>query len=129
MVFTRLAAVKKKKYNLPTVSNFNSKMNDNDGVSNNVNDSTNEIIIIAETQTQIVEATQNTDVLYGYPEAPTEDLADLGEICTTKLKKLLQLMSPMEKKARTKHQAISPLHLHSRRLDLSTLVEIKFFHK
>ena len=57
MVFTHLTAVKKKKYNLSTVSNFNNKMNDNDGVSNNANDSTNNITIIAETQTQIVEAT------------------------------------------------------------------------
>ena len=54
MVFTHLTAVKKKKYNLSTVSNFNNKMNDNDGVSNNANDSTNNITIIAETQTQIV---------------------------------------------------------------------------
>ena len=69
MVFTRLAAVKKKKYNLPTISNFNSKMNDNDGDSINVNDSTDDVKIIAETQTQVVEATQNTDVFYGDPEA------------------------------------------------------------
>ena len=87
MVFTRLAAVKKKKYNLPTVSNFNSKMNDNDGVSNNVNDSSDDIKIIAETQTQVVEATQNTDVFYGDPEAHTEDVVDLEEIPITELKK------------------------------------------
>ena len=62
MVFTRLAAVKKKKYNLPTVSIFNSNMIDNDGVSNNVNDSTDDITIIAETQTQVVESTQNTEI-------------------------------------------------------------------
>ena len=85
MVFTCLAAVKKKKYNLPTVSNFNSRVNDNDGGSNNVNDSTDEITIIAETQTQIVEATQNTDVFYGHPK----DVVVLGENRTTELEKLL----------------------------------------
>ena len=58
-------------------------MNDNDGVSNNVNDSTDEITVIAETKTQIIEATQNTDVFYRYPE----DVVDLGENCTTELKK------------------------------------------
>ena len=89
MVFTHLTAVKKKKYNRSTVSNFNNEMNDNDGVSNNANGtgSTNNITIIAETQTQtqIVEATQNTDMFYGHPVAPTEDVVDLGEICTTEL--------------------------------------------
>ena len=87
MLFTRLAAVKKKKYNLPTVSNLNSKMNDNDGVYNNVNDSTDDITIIVETQTQVLEAIQNTDVFYGHPVAPTEDVVDLEEIPTTELKK------------------------------------------
>ena len=67
--------MKKKKYNLPTISNFNNNINDNDGVSNFVNDSTDDIRIIAETQTQIVEATQNPDVVYGSPEAPTEDVS------------------------------------------------------
>ena len=87
MVFTRLAAVKKKKYSLPTINNFNtSKMNDNADVSNSVN-STDEITVIAETQTQIVEATQNTDVFYGYPEAPTEDVADLVQTHATELEK------------------------------------------
>ena len=66
MVHTRLSAVKKKKYSLPTISNFSNNINDNDGVSNNVNDSTDDITIIAETQTQVVEATQNHDQAYGY---------------------------------------------------------------
>ena len=115
MVFTRLAAKKKKKYSLPMVSNFDIKMNVNDGVSNNVNDSTINITIIAETQTQIVEATENTDVFYGHPVAPTEDVVDLKEILTTKLTKKLQwLMSLLEKKASMKQQAISRLHLLSR---------------
>ena len=36
---------------------------------------------------QVVEATQNTDVFSGHPGAPTEDVVDLEEIRTTKLKK------------------------------------------
>ncbi len=42
-------------------------MNDNGGVSTNVNDSTADVTIIAETQTQIVKATQSPDVAYGAP--------------------------------------------------------------
>ena len=117
MVFTRLAAVKKKKYNLPTVTNYNNNIMDNDGVSNNVNSSTDDITIIAETQTQIVEATQYQDVTCGYPKAPTEDVVDLGEVATTELKKTPVTDVTHREKARTKHQAISRLHLHSRQKD------------
>lgn len=55
------------KYNLPTKSNHSNNMNDNGGVSTNVNDSTADVTIIAETQTQIVKATQSPDVAYGAP--------------------------------------------------------------
>ena len=79
--------MKKKIYSLPTISNFSNNINDNDGVSNNVNDSTDDITIIAESQTQVDEATQNSDKAYVYSEAPTEDVVYLGEITTTKLEK------------------------------------------
>ncbi len=108
--------MKKKKYNLPTVSNFNNNTNDNDGVSNNVT-STDDITIIAETQTQIVEATQNPDVACGAPKAQTEDVVDLGKITTAELQKTPVTDVTHGEKARTKHQAISRHHFHSRRKD------------
>ena len=43
MVYTRLSAVNKEKYSVPSNSNFSNNMNDNDGVSNNINSNTDDI--------------------------------------------------------------------------------------
>jgi len=61
MVFTRLAAVKKKKYILPTNKNNNNNDNSNNDASINVVSTEKPTInntIVPETQTQIVDATQ-----------------------------------------------------------------------
>ena len=43
MDYTRLSAVNKVKYSGPSNSNFSNNMNDNDGVSNNINSNTDDI--------------------------------------------------------------------------------------
>ena len=67
MFSTRLAAVKKKKYILPTNANKNNKDNSNNNASINIV-STEKLTcstrIVPETQTQIVKATQGANVYY-----------------------------------------------------------------
>ena len=60
MVHTRLAAIKSKKYILPTKNNRNNSMdlNNDSYASNIVNDNDNIELIVPETQTQIVNPTQ-----------------------------------------------------------------------
>ena len=65
MVLTRLAAVKKKKYILPTNANKNNKDNSNNNASINVVSTekpTCSTIIVPKTQTQVVETTQGINV-------------------------------------------------------------------
>ena len=65
MFSTRLAAVKKKKYILPTNANKNNKDNSNNDASINVVSTekpTCSTRIVPETQTQVVKATQGVNV-------------------------------------------------------------------
>ena len=65
MVFTRLAAVKKRKYILPTNANKINKVNSNNDASINVvrtEKPTYSTRIVPETQTQVVKATQGVNV-------------------------------------------------------------------
>ena len=65
-------------------------MNDNSNdvsndVSINVTINTNDINIVAETQTKVATATHGPDVACRAPEAPTEDDVDSGEVATTEI--------------------------------------------
>ena len=79
---------------------------------------TESIKIVPETQTQIVVCTQASKFLFGTPESPTIDVADLEDKTATELKKLQALL---EKKARRKLLVLSLLQLHLRMLERNWL--------
>ena len=88
MVHTRLSSVKKKKYVLPTSDNITNINNGSNDDSTNTINTDSSIKIVHETQTQVVEATQDAQVYIGASEAPTDELADLGDKTANELEKL-----------------------------------------
>ena len=131
MVHTRLAAVRSKKYILPTKDNLNNSSiidehNDNDDAASNiVIDNANIEVIVPETQTQIIYATQqgSTGLVDDKDKLP-KDCCKAPEL--EKLPCRLQ----QEKKAHTKHVRSLVLRLLRTRQDLQLhllfQVELRF---
>ncbi len=78
---------KRKNYILPTNNNLINENNISNADSNILN-TTNSILIASETQTQLVEATQDPQVSFVASEAPTEEVANLGDKTANGLEKL-----------------------------------------
>ena len=99
MVHTRLAAIRSKKYILPTKDSLNNNSNENadndndDAASNIVIDNANIEVILPETQTQIVYATQQGST------GSVDDKDQLPKDCckTPKLEKTPMLSTTGEK--------------------------------
>ena len=82
MVFTRLVAVKKRKYILPTNANKVNKVNSNNDASINVVSTekpTYSTRIVPETQTQVVEATQGVNVPSSTIVASQDEVSSVSE--------------------------------------------------
>ena len=111
MVYTRLYPVKMKKYDLSTNKNVSISNSNCDDCSNIVNSDNSVVTIVCETQTQVVEATQDTKGYLGTSEALSEEVADLDGKTANELEKLLRLKSLLENKARGRNQALLRLRL------------------
>ena len=116
MVFTRLAAVKRK-YILPTNANKQHKDNSNNdaSISNIVSTKKPTCLtrIVPETQTQVVEATQGVNVPSSTIVASQDEVSSTSDkgFTATELRKLQVKELIPKKKGRMKHQILLLLRL------------------
>ena len=87
MVHTQFSTVKKKKYVLPTSNNITNINNDSNDDSLNIVNTDSSIKVVLETQTQVVEATQNVAGYLATSEELREGLANLDDKMTDELEK------------------------------------------
>ena len=88
MVHTRLSSVDLKIFDLPTSKKVTISNNSSNDSSNIVNSNNSVVTIVCETQTQVVEATQDAKGYLGTSEASTEEVADLNGKTLNELEKL-----------------------------------------